>query len=86
MSYLKKYTIIGGFICEDKKYLAKEWLMIGIVAACCLEINQVIMWPVAFVALVLPVTFLIFDVLLKKLTERRVQESNIGPPPSSAEI
>jgi hypothetical protein len=66
MSWAKKYTLIGGCLNEDKKYLLKEFVFVGAYAATCLQINRIILWPVTFSLFLLPLTFIAFDVALKK--------------------
>ena len=66
MSWAKKYTLIGGCLNEDKKYLLKEFVFVGAYAATCLQINRIILWPVTFSLFLLPLTFIAFDVVLKK--------------------
>jgi len=60
LSWLKKYTIIGAFIQEDKKYLLKEIFIISLYAVICLKINRIIIWPISLIVCILPISFLLF--------------------------
>ena len=66
-SVLKKYTLIGSCLCNDKKYLVKEFLFIGAYGVTCLNINHVILWPVGLSLALFAVTFVLWDVVLKKV-------------------
>lgn len=74
LSVLKKYTLVGGFFCRDKKYLLKEFLFIGAYGVACLSINHIIIWPVGFSVLLFFITFVLWDVVLKKV-EEKIKES-----------
>ena len=78
MAYLKKCTLVGGVVCDEKKYLLKEMLVLGAMGICCLGINQVIIWPVALSAAILLLSYVLLDVLVKKVTEGRVEEAGAG--------
>lgn len=75
VSYLKKYTLIGSCFQEDKKYLLKEFLFVSVYAVMSLNINHVIMWPVALSLALLPIVFLLWDVALKAV-ESKLKESS----------
>lgn len=74
-SWLKKYSLIGGFFNKSRMYLLKELFIISVYAATCLQINKVIIWPVAFITFLLPAFFLMFEVAVgavdRKLAERQ---------------
>lgn len=72
VSWLKKYTLVGGWFNEDKKYLLKELMFLGAYAVTCLQINHIILWPVTFSLFLLPLLFLIFEILLKKVNFLKV--------------
>lgn len=74
LSWVKKYSLVGAFFNEDKKYLLKEFVFVAAYAAACLHINHIILWPVALSLLFLPVTFLLYDLLLKKAHFLKVAE------------
>jgi hypothetical protein len=77
-SWVKKYSIFGAFLQEDKKYLLKEFLFVAAYSVACLHINHVIMWPAAYSLFLLPLTFALFDILLKKIYPPKV-ESETAP-------
>lgn len=66
VSWVRKYTLIGGCFNEDKKYLLKECVFLAAYAATCLQINRIILWPATFSLFLLPATFIAFDIVLKK--------------------
>lgn len=67
VSWLKKYTIVGGFFSNDKKYLLKEFFFISVYAVTCLSINRITLWPVGLSVIVLLGCFLLFDVFIRKM-------------------
>lgn len=71
-SWLKKYTLVGSCFLSDRKYLAKEFLMLGTYAVACLKINRIVLWPTALSALLLPATCLIYDVLFKLYHQKKI--------------
>ena len=75
VSYLKKYTMIGGVFSQEKKYLLKEMLLLAAMGVCCLSINTIIIWPVALSVGLLVVLYLLLDVVVNKMTEGRVEEA-----------
>ena len=75
VSYLKKYTVIGGVFSNEKKYLLKEMLLLAAMGVCCLSINTVIIWPVALSVGLLVTFYLLLDVVVNKMTEGRVEEA-----------
>lgn len=83
ISWIKKYTVVGGLLNKDKKYLLKEFLFVGAYAVTCLKINHVILWPVAFSLFLLPLHFFILDILLTKLRQPKISEAN---PPMNARV
>ena len=74
ISVLKKYTLVGGFFCRDKKYLLKEFLFIGAYGVACLSINHIIIWPASLSVFLFFITFVLWDVVLKKV-EEKIKES-----------
>ena len=70
---LKKYTLAGSFLCSDKKYLLKEFVFVAAYGVCCLGINHTILWPLSLSPWLFLGSFLLFDVLLKKV-EGRMRE------------
>lgn len=75
LAWVKKYTAVGCFFNEDKKYLLKEFIFVGAYAVTCLQINRIILWPVTFSLFLLPLHFLLYDLLLKKLNFLKVSEA-----------
>jgi hypothetical protein len=67
VSWLKKYTLVGTFLHEDKKYLLKEFLFIAAYSVTCLQINHIILWPVTYTLFLLPILFTLFDLVCKKI-------------------
>jgi hypothetical protein len=74
-AWLKKYTLVGACLFKDKKYLLKEFLFIGVYAISCLGINHLIIWPVAVSLALLTLSFVTWDIFLKKM-ERCQTENN----------
>ncbi len=74
-SWLKKYSLIGGFFNKSRMYLLKEFFIISVYAVACLQINKIIVWPLAFITFLLPASFVLFEVAVgavdRKLEERR---------------
>ena len=64
-SWLKKYSIVGTMMFSDRKYLAKELLIISVYGVACLKINRITLWPVALLTFLLPAIFLIYEMALK---------------------
>ena len=54
-------------------YLLKELFIISVYAVACLNINKVIVWPVAFITLLLPASFVLFEVVASAV-DRKLQE------------
>lgn len=74
LSWLKKFTMIGALLNEDRKYLLKELLIISAYSVTCLKINRIILWPVAFTLFLVPVVFLLYEVVSKKMQALKDQE------------
>lgn len=72
-SWMKKYTLIGGFFNKSRMYLLKEFFIISVYAVACLQINKVIVWPIAFITLLLPISFVLFEVIAQKV-DRKLEE------------
>jgi hypothetical protein len=75
VSWVKKYTVVGACFNEDKKYLLKEFIFVAAYAVTCLQINHIILWPVTFSLFLLPLLFISFDILLKKISFLKVSEA-----------
>jgi hypothetical protein len=80
MSWFKKYSLVGTCLNENRKYLVKEFFIISIYAVTCLKINRFILWPVAFALFLLPLVFVVLEVLVavieKKIAEEEVKSKN----------
>jgi len=66
LSWLKKYTLIGSCFMKDKKYLLKEFLFIGVYAFTCLNVSQLIIWPIGLSPVILVLSFLFLELLIYK--------------------
>lgn len=67
LSWLKKFTLVGALLNEDKKYLLKELLFASAYSVTCLKINRILLWPVTFALFLVPVVFLLYEVVSKKM-------------------
>lgn len=74
LSWLKKFTMLGAVLNEDRKYLLKELLFISAYSVSCLKINHIIIWPVAFTLFLVPVVFLLYEVVSKKMQALKNEE------------
>ena len=74
LSWLKKFTMLGALLNEDRKYLLKEMLFISAYSVTCLKINRIIIWPVTFTLFLVPVVFLLYEVIGKKMQALKNEE------------
>lgn len=74
LSWLKKFTLMGAVLNEDRKYLLKELLFISAYSVTCLKINRIIIWPVTFTLFLVPVVFLLYEVVSKKMQALKNEE------------
>ena len=49
----------------DKKYLAKELLLLSVYGVACLKINKITLWPVALATFLLPSFFFMHEIAFK---------------------
>ena len=66
VSWLKKYTLIGGAFYNDQKFMVKEVLIIAVFGITCLHINKMILWPASLSLTVLVTSFILWEVVSKK--------------------
>lgn len=64
MACFKKYSLVGGCLNPYRKYLLKELFIVSVYAVTCLKINHIILWPVAFSLFLLPMAFVLLEVLV----------------------
>ena len=67
VSWLKKYTLVGAILNEHRKFLITELFIISIYAVTCLRINRIIIWPVAFIAFLLPLLFVCMEIAVAQV-------------------
>ena len=67
---LKKLTIVGGLLSNEKRYLLKEMLVVAVFSVCCLGINSVILWPAAVAVGMLPLSLVLIDLVAPKVEEK----------------
>lgn len=66
IAWFKKYTLASAYFSADKKYILKECFILSAYAVACFNINTVILWPVTFSLFLLPITIILFEVVIKK--------------------
>lgn len=71
ISWLKKYTLIGGTFCKDQKFMTKEILIIAVFGISCLHINKLTLWPASLSLTVLIPCFILWEIISKKLNHHR---------------
>jgi hypothetical protein len=74
VSWLRKYWLIGALVGGDRKYLLKEILFVAAYAACCLQINHIVLWPASFALFLLPLHILLLDLLPHKIHTPKVAQ------------
>ncbi len=74
MAWFKKYSLVGGCLNINRKYLLKELFIMSIYAVTCLKINQIILWPVAFSPFLLPLVFIVLEVVVGVIEGKMVRE------------
>lgn len=79
VSWLKKYTLIGGAFCEDQKFMVKEVVIIAVFGVACLHINKLTLWPAALSLTILLLCFVCWDVISKKWSSRIKEVSEARP-------
>ena len=79
VSWLKKYTLIGGAFCEDQKFMVKEVVIIAVFGVACLHINKLTLWPAVLSLTVLLLCFVCWDVVSKKWSSRIKEVSEARP-------
>lgn len=64
VTWFKKYSFVGGCLNLNRKYLLKELFILSIYAVTCLKINHIILWPAAFSLFLLPLVFVLLEVVI----------------------
>jgi hypothetical protein len=74
VAWLKKYSLVGGCLNSNRKYLLKELLIVSVYAVTCLKINHIILWPVAFSLFLLPMLFVLLEVAVGMIEGKMANE------------